>query len=181
VALALTIATVVLVFVTGFYAWQTWLMAQEMQKSRRLSVRPRLSLRLDYISNTIAVIRLENIGQGLALNVEGILHLLPSQAGTAPREERNFADTVIAPGQHHDFLPPIVGNAPMTSTQLSTEFYRLVFDASFESSLGEKFNEMCSIDDLHGQQVALHSAHVRVPPNYLKKIADELKRIADKP
>lgn len=93
------VATVVLVMVTGYYAWQNRRMAIEMEQSRRLSVRPHRALQLAYISPTVAAVRLTNIGNGPAVDVDGTLRMLPSEGGSLPLESRDFQETFIAPGR----------------------------------------------------------------------------------
>jgi hypothetical protein len=98
------IAIVVLVGVTGYYAWQTREMAKEMRSARLLSLLPKLVLDIGMIGPTYGDIVVRNVGSGPALDADLTLVFEGSEA--AEREEREWLAHVIATGEEHEFLPP---------------------------------------------------------------------------
>ena len=64
--------TVALVVVTGLYVWQTRGIVKNMEKDREAMHRPILIFQMMYWwSSLILTLRIENVGGGAAVNVEG--------------------------------------------------------------------------------------------------------------
>ena len=117
----LAIATGGLVIVTGFLAWftrslvaeakATWMEAQdtrgEMERSRRLSVRPLLAFDPHILGGTVGVLLVRNVGGGPALDVNLSMYF------DAADERRAWSERSIVPGESHQFnLPqPFLGAA----------------------------------------------------------------------
>lgn len=98
------VAIVVLVLVTGYYAWQTRTMAREMRSARLLSLLPKLVLDIKMIDPAFGVVVVRNVGAGPAIDADLTLTFEGSEA--AEREDRSWLAHVIAPGEQHPFVPP---------------------------------------------------------------------------
>jgi hypothetical protein len=92
---ALVAANVVLVAITGWYAWQTHQTVVEMRESRRAVVRPHVCLDLKTIGGS-AIARVENVGTGPALNAKAAARLFN---GTEVIEQLDWATPVLRPGE----------------------------------------------------------------------------------
>jgi len=97
------VAIVVLVLVTGYYAWQAKRTADEMRSARLLSLLPKLVLDIEMIGPTYGDVVVRNVGPGAAIDADLTLIFEGSEA--AGREEREWLAHVIAPGEDHEFLP----------------------------------------------------------------------------
>lgn len=105
-------STLALVLITGYYAWQTQQTVLEMKESRRLSVLPDLHTSR---SDDIATFSLTNTGQGPAaidVNVQLIYKATRAVAGTTT--EYTWRAYTIAPGERHEFYPPMVEDERLT-------------------------------------------------------------------
>ncbi len=79
-AVVSAVATIVLVAVTGFYAWRTHAMAKEMREQREAAARPVLDFFSEYaimgnfadMRDFTGTFRLPNVGTGAALNVTAV-------------------------------------------------------------------------------------------------------------
>jgi hypothetical protein len=102
-AAALT-TSVILAWVTGYYAFQNRKMVVEMVAQRKHSVRPHLVLELYWIGPLHVDIRLRNVGQGPAMDVSVRLEFVPF--GSGHPDVRLFEVSVLEVGRYHDFFPP---------------------------------------------------------------------------
>jgi hypothetical protein len=159
--IGLVIVTLLLAGLTGYYAWQTKQMVNEMVKARKLALAPILTCRLtvapektnrDWTTldreafGEYSNLRVENVGNCPALNVELVLELLNPTKSTwnIPKEEWSIGtlkqDTEYKPGSD---LGRVTERATRTNQNGSAEVqvtityynpYQLRFrtDATFE-------------------------------------------------
>lgn len=92
-SVASAFATVVLVIVTGYYAYQNYRMVQEMRTSRSAEVRPKLVPAMDYWEAATAFARIVNVGRGPALDVD--VQLVYEPGGTP----RRYCNPVLLSGE----------------------------------------------------------------------------------
>jgi hypothetical protein len=98
--------TFALVLITGYYALQNGKMAREMRRSREAQIRPKLAIDVHALTPMYVVARVRNVGQGPALDVDVKLTFEPAPDSDADPVVREWRTTVIAPGEHRDFMPP---------------------------------------------------------------------------
>lgn len=65
--------TVILVLITGWYAWETRRIVRNMEHDREEMHRPALSLQLISWQATALKLRIQNVGGGPALDIEGTI------------------------------------------------------------------------------------------------------------
>lgn len=89
--------TGVLIIITGFYAWETHRIVNEMRASRKLTILPKLALDFHMVGPTYAIVQVKNEGQGAALDVAFDLTF----EGKSPdhTERRPWRANVMAPGE----------------------------------------------------------------------------------
>ena len=108
-ALASAFATIVLVIVTIFYAYQTRKQANEAQKQRELQFQPLVTAEYALAENKWAVlIRLKNVGYGIATNIG--LDVTPGLNGKD--EISTIKVSSLVPGQSYDYFIGFVENLP---------------------------------------------------------------------
>jgi len=98
------VAIVVLVFVTGYYAWQAREMAREMRQARLLSLLPKLVLDVEMVGPAYGNIVVHNVGVGPALDADLAIVFEPGDEGIV--EERRWLAHVVPAGERHEFLLP---------------------------------------------------------------------------
>ncbi len=83
---AITIATIILVIITAYYAWQTQRMVKEMERGRKLASMPMLSCEFVYE---------EAFGEGAPPYLKAIVR----NGGNAPAIEATLKIEVTSPGE----------------------------------------------------------------------------------
>lgn len=118
-------------------------------------------------------LRITNAGPGPALDVDVRLTLLPS-GWAIP-----WTSHVIAQGESHDFIPHRPGT-PISDwvrlTPLTDEFTHLALTGSYRDALGARLQVNEQIE-VQAWWRATKAAHHLVPPNHIKKTADEIEKI----
>jgi HAMP domain-containing protein len=97
-AVSSVIFTAVLVIITGFYAWQTRRMVQEMHNARGAGIRPNISLSVRLLEGGSAYVILENTGLGPGMAVDVTLAYEP---GTVTHR---WSTSVMPIGEQARFL-----------------------------------------------------------------------------
>src|SRR4051812_41364550 len=90
--------TAVLVAITGYYAWQTYRMVEEMEKARAVAVLPRLALKWLGVGPTLSFIRVASVGPGPALDVDVEVIFVP-KTDPAAELRRRIQTSLMAPGE----------------------------------------------------------------------------------
>jgi hypothetical protein len=97
---AIVVLTAALVATTAVYSYFTWRMADEMRKTRKQTLRPRLGLYVQAYSPMGGHIALRSLGPGIALDVLITLKFDPSG------ETRHWQTPVFPPGHEAEFFFP---------------------------------------------------------------------------
>lgn len=97
---AIVILTAALVLTTAVYSYFTWRMADEMQKTREQTLRPRLGLYVRAYGPMGGHVALRSLGPGTALDVLVALSFEPSG------ETREWRTPVFPPGAEAEFFFP---------------------------------------------------------------------------
>lgn len=98
------VATVILVVITGVYAFLTWRLVKETRSAREQEAAPALNLDVAPFSFGAWVPKIENLGNGPALDVSGTVRLEPGG------EEYDFHSKNIAAGEFTGTLEPKVND-----------------------------------------------------------------------
>jgi len=131
-ALASAFATIVLVIVTIFYAYQTRKQANEAQKQRELQFQPLVTAEYALAENKWAVlIRLKNVGYGIATNIG--LDVTPGLNGKD--EISTIKVSSLVPGQSYDYFIGFVENLPKLK-----ENQRIKFAINYSDLSGNIYN-----------------------------------------
>jgi hypothetical protein len=172
---AVGVSTGVLVLVTAFYAFQTQRMVAEMALARAEQVRPHVVLDVEKLGGGNVFLRVCNAGVGSAVGVDVRLSAEPGSLNIV------YKAPVFAPGEGQSL---IVRDSTGT---VETDLRRLVHNLNYtlvlltgrcQDALGKQ-HEVSDTLDLQDYADAFYSGFWRSPPDELKSIADQLKRIAD--
>jgi hypothetical protein len=125
--------TLALVGITFYYAIQTRAMVKEMARAREQGIRPRLAVDIRYIGPGHGEVRLSNIGQGAASNVDVELRFEPAPAANLPAERRRWVAARILPGEHQYFAPP----GELNMHDFAARYQRVVLSGTLEDSSGK--------------------------------------------
>lgn len=171
--LLLALLTGVLVAVTAYYSWQTHLTVRELRAARGSQVYPRLVPTLGLIGGGHAFLRVTNVGPGPAIEVQVRISLEPGGS------ERRWQTSVVAPGEHHDFIPA-PGEQPnglLHLDQLTAKYQAFRLRASYKDMLGERI-EIDDTINVEEQWAALKDAQLVNPRENMTDIARSLDKLA---
>lgn len=174
-----TFATIVLVGITVYYAWQNRTMAIEMRKARELTVLPHIALDLHSIGPVNIDVVIRNAGQGPALNLDAILrfHLREGQEAEAGAVlERRVQLGYLAPAQMKEFLPPANAQGGWSFPALAALLEAVTLDGTVQSALNQTHPVTLRIDDLSEKQRRLVEAQRRYQAPVLDRIHAELEK-----
>lgn len=174
-----TFATVILVGITAYYAWQNRAMASEMRKARELAVLPYVTLDLNSIGPVNKDVVIRNVGQGPALNLDAVLrfHLKKGQdAETGAALERRVQLGYLASGQMEEFLPPANAGGDWSFPALAKLVEAITLEGTVRSALGKTHPINLRMDDLEERQHRLAEAQRRYERPILNRIHSELEK-----
>jgi hypothetical protein len=170
---ALLAVSAALLFATVAYVVYTARMADEMQKTRLMSIKPVLSLDVGPRSHQHGELVLTNVGQGTALNVELTITFEPSN------KVRQWQAYSLAPGKSAHFIP-----ASLTQNEDEYPTFQDLADANASVRVTGTMRDTEAgeheIDERVGFSswwVAQVGAHLRLPRESGEKIASELEKI----
>jgi hypothetical protein len=103
-------ATLALIGVTLAHVLINWRVVREMREARRLSVQPKLAIKLSRVGPAHAFVAVLNAGSGTAFDVSIMLAFEPRSPSRHQRDERTWRTPSIAPGAQHEFIPMTPGN-----------------------------------------------------------------------
>lgn len=168
---AIAIATVVLVGITGFYAWETREMVNEMREARGAQVLPHVVPTLGYFAPLFGFLRIQNVGSGPAVDVnvrvqldDGAVFAKPWRAG------------FLVPGEFHDLLPPddssgeLLRLDPLTAT---FQFLRVI--GTCRDALGREHTIDAACDSRE-MWTATREANVRLPDESIPKRLEKIEK-----
>ncbi|WP_134670423.1 helix-turn-helix transcriptional regulator [Halorussus marinus] len=166
------VSTVVLVIVTGVYAYLTWGMVRETRRARKQEVTPVMNLDVEPFSIGAWAPKIENIGNGPAIDVNGTVKLHPDG------EEHEIQTKNIPSGDFTGSLSPNV------SENTHEEYESLVVEGSYRDVFGDRdtFKETYELDllaKLDGADSMMkrdqQERHLRSIDNHLKSIAGSIE------
>ncbi len=101
---ALVVATIPLVFIGAWYAWETHQVVERMDRERIARDRPLLGFEVVPWVARHAKVRIRNLGPGAAFSISGEVL---GHAGGRPVASFPWSYPVLAPGQYEEFGFPI--------------------------------------------------------------------------
>jgi hypothetical protein len=96
------IASLALVVVTAIYAYLTWRMVREMRLAREVETSPYLIATLFPRGPKITILRINNAGRGLAMNVEAAISFNPAN----DTKTHYWKHKLMLPGTYEEFRIP---------------------------------------------------------------------------
>lgn len=172
--------TLALVLITGYYAWQTQQTVREMKKSRRLSVLPDLRADLHTSrSDDIATFSVTNTGQGPAIDVNVKLIYKATRAVAGTTTEYTWRAYTIAPGERHEFYPPMVEDEHSTKIdELVAHFSEFRVRGEMKDSMGTTYLVDVKLDRFKEyRDIEKESGHNR-PVDPATRTADSLTSVS---
>ena len=165
--------TVVLILLTGFYAFQTLRLVQEMQKSRAGQLLPKLAIRIYGIGAGNAFWRVINVGPGPAIGVD--IRISPEPGGQSKR----WLEPVVMPGETHDFIPVTGVGGPSAALHMDNQtsvFSHLHLTGTYKDVLGTE-HRVDERFDLRAWWESLKAVQHRFFPEFEEEIPMRLKAI----
>jgi hypothetical protein len=172
--------TLVLVLVTGIYAWLTWHVVRESRLAREQQVRPHLKIETSAVGAGVLFPSVVSAGPGAALDVQVTL-TARHRAGDGSSSV-SIARPYMRPGEVVElFLPDPAGKeqALVTFEELSAAFASFRLHGSMRDVLGNEHTIEDRIDDVPAYLEGWGAVSTRATPDELKRTADAVRRIAD--
>jgi hypothetical protein len=162
------ISTVVLVIVTGVYAYLTWGMVRETRRARKQEVMPVINLDVEPFSIGAWAPKIENIGNGPAIDVTGTVTLEPGG------EEHEIQSKNIPAGDFTGSLEPQIGE------DTYKDYDSLTVEGSYTTVFGDQdtFRETYDLELLAKLDGADSMMKRDRRERYLRSIDNHLKSIA---
>ncbi|WP_408957557.1 hypothetical protein [Natrinema sp. 74] len=163
------VSTVVLVIVTGVYAYLTWGMVRETRRARKQEVTPVMNLDIEPFSIGAWAPKIENIGNGPAIDVDGTVKLHPGG------EEHNIQTKNIPSG---DFTGSL---SPQIAEDAHEDYESLVVEGSYRDVFGDRdtFKETYDLELLAKFDGADSMMKRDRRERHLRQIEKHLKSIAE--
>jgi hypothetical protein len=98
------IATVILVIITGLYVRETRQMVKNMEREREEMRLPILTFQLISWAPTLLKLRIQNVGSGVAKNIEGAIESRVKSGGSA---RFSWSCPLLCVGQYEEFGVPM--------------------------------------------------------------------------
>lgn len=172
---AVGVSTGVLVLVTAFYAFQTQRMVAEMAFARAEQVRPHVVLDVEKLGGGNVFIRVVNAGVGSAVGVDVRLSAEPGNLDIV------YKAPVFTPGEGQSLIVrDSTGTVEADLRRLvdNLSYNRVLLTGSCQDALGRQ-HMISEALNLRDYADAFYSGLWRSPPDELKRMADQLERIAD--
>jgi len=165
-----SILSLALLAITGFYAYFTWLMKEEMKKARL----PFVTLSLNPLSPMHFNIRLVNSGNGTASNVRAEFWI-----DNQDDSKRKFRVPVMLPGDHFDFFVPI-SSSDRSSFDKLVKIEAISYKIRYDDPWGHMHpNEnKLFIGELLELWKESNILYLPNPLEQLKKVTEELEKIS---
>ena len=171
--------TGVLVLITAYYAWTNRTAVAEMAEARRQAVMPKLAITLDPFGPTYSKVKLLNVGQGAALDINVELLFEVDGQGGYPGDRRHWRRHVVAPREAADFdVPDSPSGGLMDNEQLVKTFRRVRLTGQMKDVLGATHVVDETIDRLDEWLDMLNHSGQYIPHDWLEEIAKTLRKMA---
>jgi hypothetical protein len=175
----LAIVTVVLVILTGFYAFQTKKTVQVLEKATKMEFLPRIKGHLHMMGPVNVDFRISNVGKGSASVVQ--VNFLVIGRNTV---KRTWTQPLFTPNQYQDFLIPVSENEEQSSIPYFEENEtKIQITATYNDILGNSHssNEEIQISEFVKQfkrTLSLYDEETmdKISRN-IKSISDEMRTI----
>ena len=163
-------ATIALVCITGYYAFQTRQTTKAIKKSSELSIRPHLKGSVNVLGISSVVMHISNVGTGPANNVK-----LEYWRDTESDLKRKWGRPFLMPNDGDDiFIQDRNGKTVVKMDYFEKNNYVIILKGEYEDTLGNKHKMDDSIDVT---EFVKSLSGVLYKEESLEKIADSLKSI----
>ncbi len=184
----LAIFTLALAVVTGRYVEQTRLMVDEMRATREesrlareLSVLPKLAIDMETIAGMFMGLKLTNVGQGPALELQLTITFEPVEGGSLPPDVRPWRAKVLARDEWLRFVPPRDQQGELLDVPFLGQAYRTItVKGRMHDALGHEHEVDERVDDLAGLHEMTSGAMVLVEKDHVRDELRELRKSFDK-
>jgi len=173
-------SNLILVIITGIYAYLTWKMVLEMKKARENQSDANLIASPIPMNSVYTQVQLENVGPGPAFNIELSISLEPSLQ-TLPRIWKHPAFLV---GKKELFLLPVenIGGTLPSLREISEKHEKLIINVKWKNVFGkDKFSS--GIYKLNELSEGWYKAGLLIQPEDMptqtKEIVNKLGKISD--
>jgi hypothetical protein len=184
----LELLTLVLILVTGFYAWQTRRTVVEMKRSREAQMLPKLALELQPKYGAIATLDITDVGPGPAIDLDLELSFEPAPGSDAPPQVKKWRAPALVHGQRQNFMPtaPIALEEgaekkmrPVVLAQLGQAYESVTLRGTMKDALGNRHDVHEGIDNLEAIAAAITERGWTADPieNAIEKIDHRLLMI----
>lgn len=161
------VLTIVLVAVTGYYAWQTKQTVSELRRARGAGLLPKIALSFQHPGGAVGFPVLANAGMGPAFDVDLTMSYQP--AGPDVRWTRPF----LPVGETHRFLAP---ERTAHMPDLISKWDRIVLKGACKDALGDTHPVEQTINLKEYWELNADAMHL-IDTDHHKKAADELEKI----
>jgi hypothetical protein len=186
---ALVGVTAVLVTLTAWYAYQTHLTVRRHEEEIEAMTRPVLSFQLIPWQPKLLKLRIQNVGNGPALDVEGEIRTVLHEDGEVSVP---WAYPALTAGKYEEFGVPMSGEQVREAEHDLDKIRKLVREVdaqfSYRSASGEsyKLKEAIAVAEVTNawvtsRMMATQDHHERIMPRIakaLESIDDRLKRLS---
>jgi hypothetical protein len=176
--------TLALVVVTNRYVEQTRRMVEEMRESRKesrlareLSILPKLAIDTESIAGMLVGLKLANVGQGPALELDLTITFEPIEGGSLPSDVRPWRAKVLARDEWLRFVPPRDQQGePLHVPALGQAYNAVTVTGRMRDALGQEHEVDECVDDLAGLHELTIGAAVLVEKD---PVAEELRKLRE--
>ena len=159
--------TIVLVAITGYYAWRTGQMVDEMRRARGASLLPKITLSFEHLGGPVGFILITNTGAGPALDVDLTMSYEPGGP------EVSWTSPCLSVGESERFLAP---ERTTSMVDLANKYQRLVLRSTCKDALGDTHKTLQILDIKTYWELNVEAARL-LPEDYQRKVFGELERI----
>jgi len=164
-----SLSTIVLVAVTGVYAYLTWKLVTETRQARKDENAPVIVLQVNSLGPKIV-----NVGNGTAVNFHAVLRLEPADKNRVSQENQpslSIRKEYIPDGEEIWITDRPFVNVPDGNSSVHSTYETLSIDANYYDVLGNSFTREMEypLDDLRSDELP------EKPP--LQDIANQLASI----
>lgn len=154
---------------------------EESRLTRHLSVLPKLAINLETITGMFVGLKLTNVGQGPALEVELVIAFEPEDGGLAPRDERVWRTKVLARDEWVRFVPPRGEQGdPLEVPALGYAYSEITVKGRMRDALGQEHEIDEYLHDLAGLHKLTTGAMVLVEEDPGPRELRRLRKSFDK-
>lgn len=154
---------------------------EEARRSRELSVLPKLAIDMETIAGMFVGLKLTNVGQGPALEVELTITFEPVEGGALPADARPWRAKVLARDEWLRFVPPRDEQGePLDVPFLGQAYQAVTVRGRMYDALGQEHEVDERVDDLAGLHETTVRAMVLVEKDRVREELRELRKSIDK-